>query len=103
VILDVEDLISSNYHLEISSAGLDRPLVKIQDFIKFKGKEVKVKLSKLVDGIRNFKGVIEEVVANDIVMRLDNQQKITISFDDIISANLAIDMEKLFNKKRSYG
>lgn len=103
VILDVEDPISSNYNLEISSAGLDRPLVKIQDFIKFRGKEVKIKLSKIVDGIRNFKGVIEEVVANNIVMRLDNNQKITISFDDIISANLSIDMEKLFNKKRSYG
>lgn len=103
VILDVEDPITSHYNLEISSAGLDRPLVTIDDFRKFKGREVKVQLSELLDGVRKFKGIIEEVVANDVIIRLDTEQKLEIDFNNIISANLTIDTKKLLNKKRSYG
>lgn len=102
-ILDVDDPIASHYHLEVSSAGLDRPLVKIEDYIRFKGSAIKIKVSALVEGIGNFKGIIEEVIANSIVISLDNQQKIKIEFDNIVSANLIIDTNKLFNKKRSYG
>ncbi|MBP9792019.1 MAG: ribosome maturation factor RimP [Rickettsiales bacterium] len=103
VILDVDDPITSNYHLEVSSAGLDRPLVKIDDYIRFKGSAVKIKVSTPIDGIGNFKGVIEEVVANDVIISLDAQQKVMIDFDNIVSANLMIDTKKLFNKKRFYG
>lgn len=103
LILDVEDPITSHYNLEISSAGLDRPLVTIDDFKRFKGREVKVQLSKLLDGVRKFKGIIEEVVANDVIIRLDTEQKLKIDFNNIISANLTIDTKKLLNKKRSYG
>jgi len=103
VILDVDDPITSNYHLEVSSAGVDRPLVKIEDYTRFKGSGVKIKVATLVDGVGNFKGVIEEVVANNIIISLDTQQKVVIEFDNIVSANLMIDTKKLFNKKRSYG
>jgi ribosome maturation factor RimP len=103
MILDVDDPITSNYHLEVSSAGVDRPLVKIEDYTRFKGSEVKIKVSILIDGVGNFKGVIEEVVANNIIISLDTQQKVMIEFDNIVSANLMIDTKKLFNKKRSYG
>jgi ribosome maturation factor RimP len=103
LILDVDDPISSDYNLEVSSAGLDRPLVRIEDFVKFKGREVKIKLSNMVDGVRNFKGIIEEIVANNIVMKLDTNQMLHIDFDNISSANLTIDIKKLFNNKRTYG
>lgn len=103
VILDVEDPISSHYNLEVSSAGLDRPLVTINDFIRFKDREIKVTLDKIVDGVRKFKGIVEEIVANSVIIRLDTKQKVQVNLENIISANLTIDTNKLFNKKRFYG
>ena len=47
-ILDVEDPIATNYNLEVSSPGLDRPLVFIKDFDKFKGSKVFIKTQELV-------------------------------------------------------
>ena len=102
-ILDVEDPITSHYHLEISSAGLERPLVGIEDYIKFQGKEAKLMLHQTVDGVKKIKGVIEEVAANDVIMRLDAQQQIRVNFDNIVGAHLTVDTKNLFNKKRSYG
>ena len=55
-ILDVEDPIAGEYTLEVSSPGLDRRLVKATHFERFAGERVKVKLKRLVDGRRNFKG-----------------------------------------------
>ena len=103
VLLDVEDPITSHYNLEVSSVGLDRPLVRFDDYQRFKGREVKIQLSHIVDGVRKFRGVIEEIVANNIIMRLDTNQRIEVDFDNIVSANLTIDTKELFNKKRSYG
>jgi ribosome maturation factor RimP len=103
VILDVEDPITSNYNLEVSSVGLDRPLMKKEDYERFTGREIKIQLSRMVDDVRKFKGVIEEVVANSVIMRLDTNQRIKIDFDNIVSAHLTIDTKELFNKKRSYG
>ena len=45
-ILDVEDIISGNYFLEVSSAGLERPLVKLQDFVRYADSEVKIRLKE---------------------------------------------------------
>ena len=54
-LLDVEDPLSGDYSLEVSSPGLNRRLVKAQHFERFAGSRVKVKLKRLVDGRRNFK------------------------------------------------
>ena len=43
-VLDVEDVISGKYFLEVSSTGLERPLVKLQDFVRFAGRDIKVRL-----------------------------------------------------------
>lgn len=65
-ILDVEDPIPSNYTLEISSPGLDRPLFSLADFERFIGSQAKIRLSRPIERQRNFKGEIL-AVEGDIV------------------------------------
>ena len=60
-ILDVEDLIKDKYFLEVSSAGVERPLVKLEDFERFTGKEIKLKLKEPHNGKISFKGKLIEV------------------------------------------
>lgn len=59
---DESDLISQAYRLEVSSPGLDRPLVKLRDFERFAGKEVKVRTSVPVHARRRFSGQLLGVV-----------------------------------------
>ena len=56
-VLDVEDPIDREYHLEVSSPGIDRPLVRARDFARYIGHEAKVELSDLLDGRKRFRGV----------------------------------------------
>src|SRR5437762_5385474 len=55
-ILDVEDPFPGSYRLEVSSPGLDRPLVRPDEFRRFRGATVKVRLLDALDGRRNFTG-----------------------------------------------
>ena len=59
---DVEDPIDREYHLEVSSPGIDRPLVRARDFIHFIGHEAKVELADMIEGRKRFRG---EIVAAD--------------------------------------
>ncbi len=60
--------------LEVSSPGLDRPLRKISDFLRFKGETVKLKLRIPLEGQRNFVGVLKEV--NDGIIKLEVDGKL---------------------------
>ncbi len=57
-LLEVEDPIPGAYTLEVSSPGIDRPLITAEDFAKYAGYEAKVELDDVVDGQRRFRGVI---------------------------------------------
>ena len=57
-VLDIEDPIQSAYTLEVSSPGIDRPLTKIDDFKRFKGEAVKVRMYSMKDGRKRFRGKI---------------------------------------------
>lgn len=57
-VLDAEDLISKAYHLEVSSPGIDRPLVRASDFDRWSGHEAKVELSVPNDGRRRYRGAV---------------------------------------------
>jgi len=56
--LDVDDLISREYHLEVSSPGIDRPLTRAKDFDNWSGHEAKVEMEQAVDGRKRFRGVL---------------------------------------------
>jgi ribosome maturation factor RimP len=57
-VLDVEDLIERAYRLELSSPGIDRPLVRRSDFERYAGHEVKVEMAVPVDGRKRFRGLL---------------------------------------------
>src|SRR6266568_2409841 len=57
-VLDVADPIDRPYRLEISSPGMDRPLVRRSDFARFAGHRIKVDMATAIDGRRRFRGVL---------------------------------------------
>jgi ribosome maturation factor RimP len=96
VLLDAEDVIDDSYVLEISSAGLDRPLVKIDDYIRFVGKMVDVKTIVSFFERKKFNGKLvdanQKCINIELIDPLSNGDKsIEIDYSDIRSANLSLD------------
>jgi ribosome maturation factor RimP len=60
-VLDVEDPIDREYHLEVSSPGIDRPLVRRRDFAAYLGHEAKIELAEMINGRKRFRGFIKAV------------------------------------------
>ncbi len=73
-VLDVHDVISAAYRLEISSPGIDRPLVRMQDFEDWAGYEAKIELSQPVDGRKRFRGKIEGYEGDEVRIECDLDQ-----------------------------
>lgn len=69
-VLDVENLIEREYHLEVSSPGIDRPLVRKRDFIVYQGHEVKLELLETINGRKRFRGFISAVEDDGVVITL---------------------------------
>jgi ribosome maturation factor RimP len=87
--LDVHDdmLPSGAYRLEVSSPGLERPLVKLSDFERFSGREVKVRTRTAIDRQRRFRGKLLGVVGQSIELDQDGRV-LLIPHEDIAQANL---------------
>ncbi len=86
-ILDVEDLIDGRYTLEVSSPGLDRPLVRPVDFTRFTGEMIKVRLGEPLSGRKNFKGRLLAVGPEHVVLGLDGET-LELPFERIEKARL---------------
>jgi ribosome maturation factor RimP len=76
-VLDVEDPIDREYHLEVSSPGIDRPLVRARDFERYVGHEAKIELGDLVDGRKRFRGIIKAADAESFTITLPDAPKDT--------------------------
>ena len=63
-VFDAEDIMTQAYRLELSSPGIDRPLVRLSDFERAAGHEAKIEMATPVEGRKRFRGRIETVVAN---------------------------------------
>ncbi len=90
-VLDVEDPIATEYTLEVSSPGLDRPLFKLAHYARFTGEEVKFKTLRpqLDNGQRKFKGTIESVdEQNQSINFIVDGEQLTVPFTDIDKANI---------------
>jgi len=72
-ILDVEDPIAGHYMLEVSSPGLDRPLVVREDFERYRGETVKIKTHEPIMGRRNFTGRLAAVTGDRVVVDVDGE------------------------------
>ncbi len=93
VLLDVENPITGAYVLEVSSPGLERPLVKVKDYQKFIGYEIVVKTVRAIGNRKTFQGKLESATETAITLLLnehksDEPAELDISYDDICSAHL---------------
>jgi len=72
-LLEIKDLFSHPYHLEVSSPGLERPLKTLGDFEKFLGRKVSLKTSELLTGKRNFKGTLKQVQNGTVFLEMEGR------------------------------
>lgn len=93
VLLDVEDWIPFSYTLEVSSPGINRPLVRESDFERYCGKDVRVRTRTPVDGQKNFKGAIANVTDGRIEIQIAPDRTVSIAFKEIEKANLIGDLK----------
>ncbi len=70
-ILDVEDPISSEYVLEVSSPGIDRPLMRLDDYRRFAGYEAKVETVMPVEGRKRYRGRLVGIEGEDVLITVD--------------------------------
>ncbi|TYT25109.1 ribosome maturation factor RimP [Luteimonas viscosa] len=92
--LDVEDPISGNYTLEVSSPGIDRPLFAPAQFARFAGERAKVGLKLPQEGRRRLTGTIVSVEGGSILFDVDGQP-LTVDFDNVDKARLVPDWAAL--------
>ncbi len=97
MLLDVEDTIPSNYTLEVSSPGLDRPLKKISDYDRFVGKLIKIKTYQPVlddsgNKRKTFLGNLEGLIDGVIKIKLIEGQTASVPFQQVAKANLEFEI-----------
>ncbi len=95
-LLDVADVISSRYQLEVSSPGIDRPLVRPNDFENWDGHEAKIEMTLPIAGRKRFKGVLEGYAEGEVRLYIDNPENgkekllIGLPFNEIHDATLVL-------------
>jgi ribosome maturation factor RimP len=89
-VFDLEDPIpGGEYDLEISSPGIDRPLMRIEDFERFRGHDVKLETAAMQNGQRRFKGKIERI-EGDVIVLSTEQGEAKLPFATLSDARLVL-------------
>lgn len=86
-VLDVHVQDAPPYRLEVSSPGLDRPVGKLKDFIRFKGHRARIRVGTAVSGRKNFTGILAGVNDEMIQLQVD-KETVSLKFNDITRARL---------------
>ena len=86
--LEVDDLISSSYVLEVSSGGLARPLTLIDDYESFKHSKAKIVLKEKFLGKKTYKGFLKGIDKNGKILLETENHKIKFNFLEIEKANI---------------
>jgi ribosome maturation factor RimP len=94
-VMDIADPIQRAYRLEISSPGIDRPLVRRSDFERYAGHLVKIEMAAPHDGRKRFRGRLDGVEGDSLRLvrddaRADQEAQVTLPMDAIASANLVL-------------
>lgn len=87
-LLDVEDPIRSEYTLEVSTPGMDRPLFKLEQYVRYQGEQINLRLRSPYNGQRNFKGLLAGVEGDEVVLRVDDDNELLLPFEGIEKANV---------------
>jgi ribosome maturation factor RimP len=97
-LLDVEDPIEHAYMLEVSSPGIDRPLVRREDYERFRGHEAKLELATPIDGRRRFHGKLLGIEADRIRLNLGSEV-VELPFARVQRAKLVLTDELLATRQ----
>ncbi len=97
-LLDVGDPVPNSYTLEVSSPGIERPLVKVEDFERFIGFKVVVETKRPISDRKKFCGLISSVVENSIWIEIDGKY-VDLPFEEIRQASL-INTDELIEASR---
>lgn len=100
-LLDVEDLVPGAYTLEVSSPGIDRPLVRLNDFDRFAGFEAKVELARPLDGRRRFRGRLRGT-DGELVRLESSDGAVAVPYADIHRAKLVLTDELIQASKGKF-
>ncbi|CEP37886.1 MULTISPECIES: ribosome maturation factor RimP [Halomonadaceae] len=73
-VMDVEDPIAGEYRLEVSSPGMARPLYSLDQFTRFQGHHVALKLRTAFDGRRKYQGLLVGVEGDEVLLQLDGEE-----------------------------
>ena len=73
-VLDVEDPVTGEYTLEVSSPGIDRLLFKLEQFPAYTGEIIELRLRSAFDGRRKFKGILKGIEGEDVVVQVDDHE-----------------------------
>jgi ribosome maturation factor RimP len=94
--IEAEDPVEGEYELEVSSPGIDRPLTRLMDFSRWAGHEAKIELTLPVEGRKRFRGLLQGLDGQDVMIRADNSD-IKFPFRAIANAKLVL-TDKLINE-----
>ncbi|MBO6763337.1 ribosome maturation factor RimP [Maricaulis sp.] len=90
-VFEVEDPVSGEYDLEISSPGIDRPLTTLAHFARWEGYEAKIELDRMVEGRKRFRGMLAGVEDGNVLLDMDGEEDTAlIPFDWIADAKLVL-------------
>ncbi|MEA2120030.1 ribosome maturation factor RimP [Halovibrio sp. HP20-50] len=73
-VMDVEDPIAGEYRLEVSSPGMARPLYSLDQFTRFQGHHVALKLRTAFDGRRKYQGLLVGVEGDEVLLQMDGEE-----------------------------
>ncbi len=91
VVLEESDPIEGNYNLEVSSPGIDRPLTREKDFIRWEGFEARLELDRMVEGQKRFKGVLAGMDDGHVAFDLEGEEETALfPLDWIVQAKLTM-------------
>ena len=82
-VLDVDDPLPGAWTLEVSSAGIDRPLTRVKDWVRFAGHQARVELLMPHDGRRRFTGIILGADDSAVRLRLDDGTDVSLPLHDV--------------------
>lgn len=103
-VLDVADPVGRGYRLEISSPGIDRPLVRRSDFERHQGHEVKIEMAVAVDGRRRFRGNLAGVDGHRACLQIPDAEgaarTVLLPIEDMVEARLVLTPELLTESLR---
>jgi len=91
-LLDVENPITENYTLEISSPGIDRPLTREKDFDAYQGFEAKLETTEVIDGRRRFKGILAGTSEDEVLINIE-EGTVGLKFNWLSDARLVLSDE----------